>query len=282
MKLRCHFRPCRMTGNLAAVFLLPLVVLVTPVWGHHSAGHQPPGVLREVAFDQRMNGQVPLDLVFHDEDGNPVRFGDFLGERPLLLTLSYYECPMLCPLVLDGLLRTLRALAFTIGEEFTVVTVSFDPGESPPLASAKKAHYMRAYGRDGAAAGWHFLTGEAGAIEQLTQAVGFRFAYDAAKDQYAHAAGVIVLTPQGRVARYFYGLEFSPRDVRLALVEAAAGTIGSPVDQLLLYCYQYDPASGAYTLLVHRVLRLAGVATVLVLGGFMIVMFRREKAAERA
>jgi protein SCO1/2 len=257
--------------------LIYLVSSMSMAWGHHTAEHQPPGPLREVAFEQRLNAQVPLDLPFRDAAGNPVRLGDYLGDRPVILTLSYYECPMLCPLVLDGLLRTLRALAFTIGDEFGVVTVSFDPGETPAQAAAKKAHYAQAYGRNGAGAGWHFLTGEAEAIEALTEAVGFRYAYDAAKDQYAHAAGLVILTPQGRIARYVYGLEFSPRDLRLALVEAAANTIGSPVDQLLLYCYQYDPASGGYTLVVRRVLRLAGVATVLTLGGFMAVMLRRER-----
>ncbi|MGH8068778.1 MAG: SCO family protein [Candidatus Entotheonellia bacterium] len=255
-----------------------LVARIGPALGHHTEEHQPPGVLREIGWDQRLGAPVPLDLTFRDEAGNMVRFGDYLGQKPLILTLNYYECPMLCPLVLDGLLRALRALPFTIGDQFNVATVSIDPGETPALAAAKKAHYVRGYGRDGAAAGWHFLTGEEAAIRQLTQAVGFRYAYDAAKDQYAHAAGIVVLTPQGRVARYFYSIEFSPRDVRLALVEAAAGGIGSPIDQFLLYCYQYDPATGGYTLAVRRVLQLAGLLTVLGLGGFMLVMFRRERS----
>jgi protein SCO1 len=262
---------------VAIVSLLSSILVAVPAAAHHTEAHQPPGVLREVAFDQRLNAHVPLDLPFRDEAGNVVQFGDYLGEKPLILTLSYYHCPMLCPLVLDGLLRTLRALAFTVGDQFNVVTVSFDPGEPPALAATKKVHYARGYGRDGAGAGWHFLTGEAAAIEQLTQAVGFRYAYDTARDQYAHAAGIVILTPRGRIARYFYGLEFSPRDVRLALVEAATNTIGSPVDQLLLYCYQYDPATGGYTLVVRRVLQLAGVATVLGLGGFMAVMFHRDR-----
>jgi protein SCO1/2 len=268
-------------ASIVAVFSLLSLALVTrigPAWGHHTEEHQPPDVLREVGWDQRLGEPVPLDLTFRDEAGNTVRFGDYLGQKPLILTLNYYECPMLCPLVLDGLLRALRALPFTIGDQFNVVTVSIDPGEAPALAAAKKAHYGRGYGRDGAAAGWHFLTGEETSIRQLTQAVGFRYAYDAAKDQYAHAAGIVVLTPQGRVARYFYGIEFSPRDVRLALIEAAAGTIGSPIDQFLLYCYQYDAATGGYTLAVRRVLRLAGLGTVLGLGGFMLVMFRRERS----
>ena len=281
MSLKRRSMLWRFARGLAVFALLSSALFVVPAGAHHAEGHQPPGVLREVAFDQRLNEQVPLDLRFRDEAGNPVRLGEYLGERPLILTLSYYDCPTLCPLVLDGLLSTLRALSFTIGDQFSVVTVSFDPGETPAQAAAKKAHYARGYGRDGAAASWRFLTGEAASIGRLTQAVGFRYAYDAAKDQYAHAAGLIILTPQGRIARYFYGLEFSPREVRLALVEAAANTIGSPVDQLLLYCYRYDPATGGYTLVVRRVLQLAGVATVLGLGSFMIVMFRRDKAGDR-
>jgi protein SCO1 len=281
MALNRRSRLWRSTRGLIVLYLLPSLLFVVPAGGHHAEEHQPPGVLREVAFDQRLNEQVPLDLSFRDEAGNPVQLGHYLGEKPLILTLSYYDCPMLCPLVLDGLLSTLRALSFTIGDQFKVVTVSFDPSETPAQAAVKKAHYARGYGRDGAGAGWHFLTGEEASIAQLSQAVGFRYAYDAAKDEYAHAAGIVILTPQGRIARYSYGLEFSPRDVRLALVEAAANTIGSPADQLLLYCYQYDPAVGGYTLVVRRALQLAGIATVLALGGFMIVMFRREKADDQ-
>jgi protein SCO1/2 len=269
-------------SGLAIFYLLSSSFFAVPVAAHHTEAHQPPGMLRQVAFDQRLHEQVPLDLPLRDEAGNSVRFGDYLGAKPLLLTLSYYDCPMLCPLVLDGLLRTLRAMAFTIGDQFNVVAVSFDPADTSALAAAKQAHYARGYGRDGAGAGWHFLTGEAAAIQHLTQAVGFRYAYDAARDQYAHAAGIVVLTPQGHIARYFYGLEFSPREVRLALVEAAAGSIGSPVDQLLLYCYQYDPATGSYTLVVRRVLQLAGVATVLGLGGFLAVMFHRDRLRPQA
>jgi protein SCO1/2 len=205
-----------------------------------------------------------------------VQLGDYLGQKPVILTLNYYECPMLCPLVLEGLLRSLRALSFTIGEQFDVVTVSIDPGETAALAATTKARYIRDYGRPKAAAGWHFLTGDEASIQRLTQAVGFRYAYDAGKNQYAHAAGIMVLTPQGSISRYFYGIEFSPRDLRLALVEAAANTIGSPVDQLLLFCYQYDPATGRYSLVVRRALQLAGLATVFSLAGFMVVMFCRE------
>ncbi|HXH12936.1 MAG TPA: SCO family protein [Alphaproteobacteria bacterium] len=278
-------RPCRRDGWAARfspvdprwpVFVV-LFVVIGAAWAHHQEQHRAPGVLGAVAFEQRLNEAVPLDVAFRDESGAPVRLGEYFGQNPVILTLNYYECPMLCPLVLEGLLRSLRALTFTIGQQFDIVTVSIDPSESPTLAAAAKARYLQEYGRPAAGAGWHFLTGEASAIERLTAAVGFHYAYDAAKDQYAHAAGIIVLTPQGRIARYLYGLEFAPRDLRLALVEAAAGRIGSPVDQLLLYCYQYDPATGTYSMVVRNVLRLAALATVLSLGGFMVVMFRRER-----
>jgi len=254
-----------------------LFVGIGPAWAHHEEQHGAPGLLGAVAFEQRLNEAVPLDVAFRDESGAPVRLGEYFGQKPVILTLNYYECPMLCPLVLEGLLRSLRVLAFTIGEQFDIVTVSIDPSESPALAAAAKTRYLHEYGRPAAADGWHFLTGEASAIERLTAAVGFHYAYDAAQDQYAHAAGIIVLTPQGRIARYLYGLEFAPRDLRLALVEAAAERIGSPVDQLLLYCYQYDPATGKYSMVVRNVLRLAALATVLSLGVLMVVMFRRER-----
>jgi protein SCO1 len=249
-----------------------------PALAHHAAEHQPPGVLAEVRFDQRLDAQVPLDLVFRDETGTPVPLGAYFGQKPVILTLNYYDCPMLCPLALEGLVRSLRPLSFSIGDQFEVLTVSFDPRETPELAAAAKVKYTQDYARPGAASGWHFLTGTEESIQRLTEAVGFRAVYDADKQQYAHAAGIVVLTPQGRVARYLYGVELPTRDLRLVLVEAAAGEIGSPVDRLLLFCYRYDPATGQYSLLVMKTLRLAGLATLLSLGGFMAVMFRRERA----
>jgi protein SCO1/2 len=227
-----------------------------------------------------LNEQVPLDLTFRDETGKNVQLRDYFGEKPVILSLVYYECPMLCSLVLNGLLRSLRALAFTAGEEFNVVTVSFNPVETPPLAAAKKEAYLQNYGRPGATAGWHFLTGEEEAIQQLTRAVGFRYVYDPASKQYAHASGIIVLTPQGKIARYFYGIEYAPRDLRLGLVEASANKIGSPIDQVLLFCFHYDPAGGKYSLIIMNVIRLAGLATVLALGAFMFVLFRRDQHRE--
>jgi len=240
-----------------------------------------PDPLREVGIDQRLNEQVPLALVFRDETGQSVRLGDYVRTKPTILVLAYYKCPMLCPLVLDGLLKSLRALAFNVGDQFAVVTVSFDPRETPALAAAKKKEYLQRYARPGAADGWHFLTGQETAIRQLTQAVGFRYTYDAEKDQYIHASGIVVLTPQGKIARYFYGIEYAPRDVRLGLVEAAANKIGSPIDQILLFCYHYDPVTGKYGILIMNVLRLAGVATVLSLGTFVVVMLRRDRQKNR-
>jgi protein SCO1/2 len=230
-----------------------------------------------VGLEQRLQTFIPLDLVFWDETGRQVSLHDYFDTKPVILTLTYYNCPNLCTLVLNGLLRTLRALSFTAGEHFTVLTVSIDPDDTPALAAARKAQYMRGYGRASTADGWHFLTGEPEAIQRLTQAVGFRYTYDATRDQFVHASGIMVLTPQGQLARYFYGIEYAPRDVRLGLVEAAANKIGSPIDQLLLLCYHYDPQSGTYSLVILRVLRLAGIATVLALGGLMGVLFRRER-----
>lgn len=251
-------------------------------WAQGVPSGQPAPILQGVGIDQKLNAQVPLDLVFRDESGRAVALREYFGERPVILSLVYYECPMLCTLILNGLLRSLRALSFTAGREFIVLTVSFDPREGPELAAAKKRAYVRSYGRSEAERGWHFLTGEEAAIRRLTEAVGFRYAFDAETGQFAHASGIMVLTPQGRVARYFYGIEYAPRDLRLGLVEAAQGKIGSPVDQLLLYCYHYDPKTGRYSMLIMNVLRLAGAATVLALGGFMLAMFRRERRKKRA
>ena len=236
-----------------------------------------PEALQNVGFDQKLNEQVPLDLAFRDEDGRAVKLGEYFGKRPVILMFMYYECPNLCPLALDGLIRNLKPLSFRVGKEFNVLTVSIDPSEGPQIAAAKKHEYLPRYGRAGTEDGWHFLTGEAVSIKQLTEAVGFRYAYDAEKDQYAHASGIIVLTAQGRISRYFYGIEYAPKDLRLGLVEASAGKIGSPVDRLLLFCYQYDPATGRYTLIIMNALRLAGLATVLGLSAFVLIMVRRER-----
>jgi protein SCO1/2 len=238
-----------------------------------------PPLLRDVGIDQKLGSQVPLDLVFQDESGKDVRLGQYFGQKPVVLVLAYYDCPMLCTIVLNGVLHSVKELKYNIGQEFEVVTVSFDPTEKFPLAAAKKAIYVGLYGRPNANAGWHFLTGDEPSIRQLTQAVGFRYNYDPQTKQYFHATGIMVLTPDGHLARYFYGIRYPSGNLRLALVEASQGKIGSPVDQVLLYCSQYDPATGKYSVIVSHVLKLAALATVLSLGGLVLAMSLTRKRA---
>lgn len=238
-----------------------------------------PPVLRDVGIDQRLNNQVPLDLMFRDETGRAVRLGQYFGRQPVILVLAYYDCPMLCTAVLNGLLRSLKELKFNVGQQFEVVTVSFDPTEEPSLAAAKKAIYVGLYGRPDAAAGWHFLTGEEASIHQLTQAVGFRYNYDPQTKQYLHATGIMVLTPDGHLARYFYGIQYPSANLRLGLVEASRGEIGSPVDEVLLYCSQYDPATGKYSVIVSHVLKIAALATILSVAGLVLAMSLGRKRA---
>jgi protein SCO1/2 len=259
---------------------LLLCVCLIALLGAVSARAQPPppdDPLNQVGFDQRLNEQIPLDLVFRDETGELVRLGGYFVTKPVILTLNYYECPNLCTLVLTQLVETMRKLPFDVGNQFEVITVSIDPRETPAIASAKKATYIERYGRPDAADGWHFLTGEQAAIEQLAQAIGVRYAYDARQDQYAHPSGITVLTPQGKISRYFYGIAYSPTDLRLGLVDASAGKIGSPVDQLLLRCYRYDPVTGRYTVAIMSIVRVVGIATILILGVFVLAMVRRER-----
>ncbi len=236
-----------------------------------------PKALEGVGIDQRLNETVPLDIDFLDEQGNAVKLGDYFGQKPVVLALVYYECPMLCTLELNGLLRALRATPLDLGKDFQIVTVSFDPGETPELAMKKKTEYVKQYGRPGAAEGWHFLTGKQASIEKLTKAVGFRYKYDPKSDLFNHASAIMVLTPQGLLSKYFYGVEYSARDLRLGLVEASAGKIGSAVDEVLLYCFHYDPSTGKYGVVIMKVLRLAGVVTVLLIVGFILLMVRRDR-----
>jgi protein SCO1/2 len=264
-----------------AVAVTMLGLALSSALGQDLPAGAPPVSLSKVGIDQKLDSQVPLDLQFFDENGKTVRLGDFFGQKPVVLSLVYYECPMLCTLVLNGMVRAFRTLSFNVGDDFEVVTVSFNPRETPALAAAKKAVYLKEYGRPGAGRGWHFLTGREDQIRQLTDAVGYRYVYDPKTGQYAHATGIMVLTPKGRVARYFYGIEYSPRDLRLGLIEATNNRIGSPVDQILLYCVHYDPTTGKYGLVIMNVIRLVGAATVLLIGGFIAVMLLRERAAHR-
>lgn len=231
----------------------------------------------KVGIDQRIGAEVPLDLTFRDENGKVVRLADYMGDKPVVLTPVYYSCPMLCNLVLDGLVNVARELRFDIGSDYEVVSVSFDPEETPEMANAKKSIYASRYGRDQVEQGWHFLTGDQIEIRQLMDSIGFRYAYDEALQEYAHAAVIVVLQPDGTISRYFYGFEYEPRDLRLALVEASEGKVGNPVDQALLLCYSYDPNAGKYTASVMNIVRLAGTATLAGLSGFIFLMFRKER-----
>ena len=240
-----------------------------------------PPYLQNVGIEQHLDGQVPPDLAFVDDTGHPVRLADYFGKKPLILNLVYYNCTMLCGEVLAGLTGAMKLVKFDVGNEFDVVTVSFNPQETPAIAAAKKQDYLKRYGRPGAASGWHFLTGPAESINALTKAVGFQYQYDPKINQYAHATAIMVLTPQGRISRYFYGVDFPPKDLRMGLVEASEGKIGNAVDQVLLYCYHYDPATGKYGAIVSNMLRLGAGFTTLMLGLLLFILFRLEKLAPR-
>jgi protein SCO1/2 len=240
-----------------------------------------PGLLSKIGIDQRLGQQVPLDLPFVDESGHAVRLGDYFGKRPVVLALVYYECPMLCTHILNGIVSSLGVINFDVGREFDVVAVSINPKEGPGLASQKKRAYVERYKRPQTEAGWHFLTGPEASITQLAQAVGFRYQYVPEIGQFAHGAGFEVLTTRGVVARYFYGIEYSPRDIKFGLMEASEERIGSPIDEALLLCYHYDPATGKYGASAITAVRIGGVATVLGLLSFLFVSLRRERAAHR-
>src|SRR5438093_862153 len=235
------------------------------------ANQRPPG-LANVGIEQHLNQQIPQDLTFRDESGKTVRLGDYFGKRPMILNLVYYNCPMLCGEVLSGLTSTLRVLKFDLGREFDVITVSFDPRETPQIAAEKKKQYLERYGRKGAEQGWHFLTGQQDAIAALTKSAGFQYEYDAKTNQFAHTTAIMVLTPKGKIAQYYYGVEYAPKDLRLGLIEASQNKIGNLVDQVLLYCYHYDPTTGKYGAIIARVLQLSGLATVLALGVLMTIL----------
>ena len=236
-----------------------------------------PSLLQGIGIDQRLNEQVPLDLQFRDEAGKAVTLGDYFGKKPIILSLVYFSCPMLCTMAENGLLHSLQEVKFSVGNQFDVVTVSFDPHDTPELAAGKKAVYVGLYGRKGADLGWHFLTGDEASIEALTRAVGFRYRYDAQAKQYVHATGIMVLTPQGKVARYYYGIYYPSRDLRLGLVEASANKIGSPVDEVLLFCCRYDPQTGKYGVIISRIIQLSGLMTVLSIAGLILALSRSRK-----
>ena len=248
------------------------------LWCVASAVAQPalPAPLRNIGVDQKLNELIPLDVLVRDESGAQVRIGEYFRTRPVVFSLVYYKCPMLCDLVLNGMLRAFRSISLDAGKDFEVVTLSFDPRETPALATAKKANYIEKYRRATGAAGWHFLTADQEAIQQLASAAGFRYAYDDKANQFVHASAIMVLTPDGRLSRYFYGVEFPPRDLRLGLVEASQGRIGNPVDQVLLFCFHYDPVTGKYGLLITRVIRIAGTLTVFAMIAGIFLLGRRK------
>jgi protein SCO1/2 len=237
---------------------------------------QVPGVLGKVSFDQHLNMPLPLDLPFKDEDGQTVKLGDYFGKRPVVVAFVYYECPMLCNQVLNGLASALGVLDESIGKEFDVVTISFDPRETSVEAAGKKKAYLERYKRPSAAQGWHFLTGDEASIRAVTKAAGFNYAWDESTQQFAHASGVIVTTPDGRMAQYFFGIDYSPRDLKFALIESSSGQIGALAEKVLLYCYHYDPSTGQYGFVAMRAVRVGGAVTLLALVGFVVVSLRRD------
>jgi protein SCO1/2 len=229
----------------------------------------------DVGIHQRLEQQIPLDLTFRDESGKTVQLGNYIGKKPVILNFVYYRCPMLCPELLIGLESSLKVLKFNVGKEFDVVTVSFDPNDTPQLAASKKADMLKRYGRPGAENGWHFLTGQAQSITALAEAAGFQYRFDKKTGQFAHATAIMVLTSEGKLSQYYYGVDFSPKDLRLSLIQASDNKIGTLTDAVLLYCFHYDPATGKYSLLIGRVIQVAGGLTILLLGGMLLLLSKR-------
>jgi protein SCO1/2 len=243
--------------------------------GEDAANVVPPQ-LKDVTFKQRLGDTLPLDARFKDERGRTVALGDYFGPRPVVLAFVYYSCPMLCTQVMNGISSALTALPFKVGEDFDVVLVSFDPRDTPAIAADKKKTHLEYWSAEKTAGAWHFLTGDEATIRRVTSAAGFSYRWDEPTGQFAHVSGVLVATKDGRLSRYFYGVEYSPKELRLALVESGEGHVGSAIDELLLYCYHYDPESGRYGVIVMNLIRLGGVLTMLFIGGFILLMRRRE------
>ncbi len=261
---------------------LALLVLATaPVRAHSGhPEHEPPPLLRNVDVDQRLDSEVPGNLTFKDETGKTVQLGQYFGERPVLLTLNYFECPQLCPLVLKGVSDSLQSVKFDVGKDFDIVTVSIDPRETPNMAREAKKTYLQAYSRPGAENGWHFLTGDATNIGQLAKAVGFTYNYDAKLKQFAHPSAITFVTPEARIARYLFGIDFNPRDVQLALSEASENKIGSIVDKVMFSCYRFDPQIGKYSPIAINLVRAGGILTLILMGGFIGTALVRERRSQ--
>ncbi len=241
-----------------------------------------PAMVKGVGIDQNLNAQLPLELTFQDETGQTVRLGQYFRGKPVVLALVYYECPMLCDMVLNGLTHSMEQVKLNLASDFEVVTVSFNPHETWQLAAAKKNNYVEKYQRKGAAEGWHFLTGSEDHIKKLADTAGFHYKWDPVTKQYAHASGIMVITPDGKISKYFYGIEYKPRDLRLGLVEASQNKIGTLADQVLLFCFHYDPMTGKYGPIIANVTRVLGSATVLALGGLVFILLRRERQSGRS
>jgi protein SCO1 len=267
---------------IVVLLLLPLAVHAAWESSPPTNAIQPKGLpkqLQQAGITQKLNDLLPLDLQFRDEKGRAVKLRDYFTDKPVILSFAYYRCPMLCPYVLSGLAGSLKTMSLDAGKDYHILTVSFDPTDTPGLSSANKAKYVRLYGRSGANTGWTFLTGSQDSIQQLTTAAGFRYDYDASQNQFAHASGILIATPEGRISRYFYGIEYAPRDLRLSLVEAGGRKIGSRVDQLLLYCFHYNPLEGKYSMYALGMVRVGGILTVGVLGFFVLKSLRRKPVA---
>ena len=262
---------------MIAPLLLTLALSADPIGDFTSPPSAPPPAVANLAFEQKLGSQIPLDAVFRDEQGKIVRLGDFASQRPTILILAYYRCPQLCTLILNGVLEGLKGLSFRPGADFNVVTVSFDPRETPELAAAKKAHYLEDYAHPGAEGSWHFLTGDKDQIDRVATAVGFHYEYDAQHDRFNHPSGIMILTPDGRVSRYLFGIRFLSRDLKLGIMEASEGRVGSLADQLLLFCFHYDPQVGAYTFAIINAVRVGAGLTVLALAVLLYRLLRHEK-----
>jgi protein SCO1/2 len=239
-----------------------------------------PPVLQNVGFDPQLNAQIPLDSAFKDETGRDVRLRDYFSARPVVLALVYYGCPMLCNEVTQGVVGSLKMLSFNPGRDYNVVFVSFDARETPDMAAQKKEWALSRFGRPETATGWHFLTGTQDSIDAVTKAANFRYAFDSKANQFAHASGIMLLTPDGRISRYFYGIEYPGRDMRLGLVDASAGKIGQPIDHLLLYCFHYDPSTARYSAAILKIMRLGGILTIALIVGGILIFRRRERRPE--
>jgi protein SCO1/2 len=269
-------------NRLTICFVFAIIAAVVPAEFAVAQPSPGPPPLNGVGIDQRLGAAIDLNLAFKDESGETVRLKDLFRGKPVILAPVYYMCTSLCPMTLNSLVEALRVLKFNAGQDFDVIAFSFDPKETPAMAAAAKAHYFKDYDRAGTANGWHFLTGNEASIHALTETIGFHYVWDAHSSQWAHATAIIVATPEGKVGQYFYGLEYSARDLRLSLVQASSEKLGTIVDRVLLYCYHYDPVTGKYGLIVMRTVRIVGTLTALALFGFMYVMFRRDTRTRRA